>query len=257
MLPRDGEPALERGAVAAFAAPINTGPLLASRGYPVIDEAEKHPTLRGTSVIIASPKLLAGGTRLPAAWGRARTAALRDIRRDSAAYYAFHAEASGFPVAAVKDSYPLSHFPDTAYPAEGLKLIEEVKRFLLGENLIRRDFAVAQWTVGRGRIKRRPGWPACFCRMASLTSSCACRTMRPSSIHSSWPGLHLLPVFVARQRLGGDHAEPVFRVVGLGKIHAEVGVHQAGVGKRPFAHQVHTAASSNARKATARWTAGS
>lgn len=146
MLPRDGEPALERGAVAAFAAPINTGPLLASRGYPVIDEAEKHPTLRGTSVIIASPRL-AAAPGLPAAWARARTAALQDIRRDSAAYYAFHAEASGFPVAAVKDSYPLSHFPDTAYPAEGLKLIEEVKRFLLGENLIRRDFSVAQWTV--------------------------------------------------------------------------------------------------------------
>lgn len=147
MLPRDGEPALERGAVAAFAAPINTGPLLVTRGYPVIDEAEKHPNLRGTSVIIASPKLLAAAPGLPVAWGRARTAALQDIRRDSAAYYAFHAEASGFPVAAVKDSYPLSHFPDTAYPAEGLKLIEEVKRFLLAENLIRRDFAVAQWTV--------------------------------------------------------------------------------------------------------------
>jgi sulfonate transport system substrate-binding protein len=147
MLPRDGEPALERGAVAAFAAPINTGPLLASRGYPVIDEAEKHPTLRGTSVIIAAPQLLAGAPGLPAAWGRARTTALRDIRRDSAAYYAFHAEASGFPVEAVKASYPLSQFPDSAYPAEGLKLIEEVKRFLLAENLIRRDFAVAQWTV--------------------------------------------------------------------------------------------------------------
>lgn len=46
----------------------------------------------------------------------------------SAAYYAFHAETSGFPV-------------------EGLKLIEEVKRFLRAENLIRRDFSVAQWTV--------------------------------------------------------------------------------------------------------------
>lgn len=147
MLPRDGEPALERGAVAAFAAPINTGPLLEARGYSVIDEAEKHPSLRGTSVIIAAPKLLAAAPGLPAAWGRARTAALQDIRRDSAAYYAFHAEASGFPVAAVKDSYPLSHFPDTAYPAEGLRLIEEVKRFLLAENLIRRDFDVAQWKI--------------------------------------------------------------------------------------------------------------
>jgi hypothetical protein len=32
-------------------------------------------------------------------------------------------------------------------PAEGLALIEEVKRFLLAENLIRKDFKVADWTV--------------------------------------------------------------------------------------------------------------
>jgi sulfonate transport system substrate-binding protein len=147
MLPRDGEPALERGAVAAFAAPINTGPVLASRGYPVIDEAEKHPLLRGTQVIITAPKLVAASPGLPAAWARARTRALQDIRRDIAAYYAFHSEASGFPVAAVRESFPLSHFPETAYPEDGLALIDEVKRFLLAENLIRRDFNVADWKV--------------------------------------------------------------------------------------------------------------
>ena len=96
---------------------------------------------------MGSPGLGTRNCHCSAASGKQRTAALRDIRRDSAAYYAFHAEASGFPVEAVKASYPLSQFPDSAYPAEGLKLIEEVKRFLRAENLIRRDFAVAQWTV--------------------------------------------------------------------------------------------------------------
>lgn len=147
MLPRDGEPALEKGAVAAFAAPINTGPTLVARGYPVIDEAEKHPLLRGTQVIITSPKLVATLPGLPAAWARARTRALQDIRKDGEAYYAFHADASGFSVPAVKASFPVSHFPDSAYPAEGVALIEEVKRFLLAENLIRKDFRVADWTV--------------------------------------------------------------------------------------------------------------
>ena len=97
MLPRDGEPALERGAVAAFAAPINTGPVLEARGYPVIDEAEKHPSLRGTSVIIASPKLLAAAPGLPAAWGRARTAALQDIRRDSGSVLRLSCRGQRFP----------------------------------------------------------------------------------------------------------------------------------------------------------------
>lgn len=145
MFPRDGEAALDQGSIAAFAAQIDVGPLLASRGYPVIDEAEQHPTLRGTSVIVASSKLLAAAPGVPTAWTRARRTALQEIRRDSAAYYAFHAEVSGFPLDVVRVSHPLSQFPEAAYPAEGLALLDEVKKFLLAENLVSRDFALAQW----------------------------------------------------------------------------------------------------------------
>lgn len=145
MLPRDGEAGLEKSSVAAFAAPINTGPLLASRGYPVIDQADNHPQLRGSSVIVASGKALAKAPTLGAAWLRARRSAIADIRKDPEKYYAFHAEASGFPVAAVKESYPVSQFPDEAFPASGLQSLEEVKSFLLGENLIKQDFPIAQW----------------------------------------------------------------------------------------------------------------
>lgn len=145
MFPRDGEAALDQGSIAAFAAQIDVGPLLASRGYPVIDEADRHPTLRGTSVIVASNKLLAAAPGVPAAWTRARRTALQEIHRDSEAYYAFHAEVSGFPLDVVKVSHPLSQFPEAAYPAEGLALLDEVKKFLLAENLVSRDFALAQW----------------------------------------------------------------------------------------------------------------
>lgn len=145
MFPRDGEAALDQGSIAAFAAQIDVGPLLASRGYPVIDEADRHPTLRGTSVIVASNKLLAAAPGVPAAWTRARRTALQETHRDSEAYYAFHAEVSGFPLDVVKVSHPLSQFPEAAYPAEGLALLDEVKKFLLAENLVSRDFALAQW----------------------------------------------------------------------------------------------------------------
>lgn len=145
MFPRDGEAALDQRSIAAFAAQIDVGPLLASRGYPVIDEADRHPTLRGTSVIVASNKLLAAAPGVPAAWTRARRTALQEIRRDSEAYYAFHAEVSGFPLEVVKVSHPLSQFPEAAYPPEGLALLDEVKKFLLAENLVSRDFALAQW----------------------------------------------------------------------------------------------------------------
>ncbi|UBQ42093.1 ABC transporter substrate-binding protein [Comamonas thiooxydans] len=147
MLPRDGAPALERGDVAAFAAPINMGPLLAQQGFPVLAEAAQYPTLLGTSVIVISPKLLARLPQFPATWGRARSIALGEIRSDSAAYLAFHAEASGFPVPAVKASVALSNLPAQAYPEQGLHLISEAKRFLLNEKLVRKDFSVESWKI--------------------------------------------------------------------------------------------------------------
>lgn len=145
MFPRDGEAALDQGSIAAFAAQIDVGPLLASRGYPVIDEVEQHPTLRGTSVIVASGKVLAAAPALPAAWTRARRTALQEIRRDSNAYYAFHSEVSGFALDVVKVSHPLSQFPEAAFPQEGMALLDEVKKFLLAENLVTQDFALGQW----------------------------------------------------------------------------------------------------------------
>jgi sulfonate transport system substrate-binding protein len=150
MFPRDGEAALDQGSIAAFAAQIDVGPLLASRGYPVIDEAARHPALLGSSVIVASSKLLAAQPALPAAWGRARRAALDDMQRDPARYHAFHAEVSGFPLEAVKASHPLSQFPREDYPAEGLALLDEAKKFLLAENLVSKDFAIAQCQVPQG-----------------------------------------------------------------------------------------------------------
>jgi len=145
MFPRDGEAALDRGSIAAFAAQIDVGPLLASRGYPVIDQADQHPSLRGTSVIVASDKALQARPGLAAAWTRARRSALADIHRDPPAYYAFHAEVSGFPLEVVKVSHPLSQFPEAAYPAEGTALLAEVKNFLLAEKLIDRDFTLDSW----------------------------------------------------------------------------------------------------------------
>jgi NitT/TauT family transport system substrate-binding protein/sulfonate transport system substrate-binding protein len=155
LLGKDAEPALERGDLAGYAAQIELGPLLASKGYPVIDEAAKHPTLRGSSVIVATDKALERWPALPAAWHRARSAALQAIRRDPAAYHAFHARTTGFPLAAVQASYPLEQFPDQPFPATGLQLLAHTKAFLLEQRLVRQDFDLTQWrgadrTVAKG-----------------------------------------------------------------------------------------------------------
>lgn len=148
LLGKDAEPALARGDIAAFAAQIEVGPLLASRGYPVIDEANRHPSLVGSSVIVATEATLARFRGLPEAWNRARRAALVEIRADAERYYAFHARATGFPLEAVRASYPLNQFPDEAFPARGLELIGGTKSFLLGEKLAQADFEIRQWQAG-------------------------------------------------------------------------------------------------------------
>ena len=47
----------------------------------------------------------------------------------------------------MKASYPLSQFPEEAYPSAWIQSLEDVKAFLRAENLIRQDFAVSDWKV--------------------------------------------------------------------------------------------------------------
>jgi len=145
LLAKDAEPALAKGSLAAFAAQIDIGPLLASRGYPVIDQAAQHPSLPGTSVIVASSRLLARAPGVADAWQRARSTALTDIRQHPEQYFAFHAQQSGYPVEAIKASNPLDGFPAQAFPPNALRLLDEARQFLLQEKLIRADVDLAAW----------------------------------------------------------------------------------------------------------------
>ncbi len=147
MLPRDGGPALEKNAVAAFAAPIGMGPLLAERGFPVLDRASLHPHLAGSSLITASDEALKRSPELATALLRARQTALDEIRHNPDAYYAFHAKASGFPESVVRASHPISQFVYEAYPQQGLQQLDRVSQFLLEERLIREPVTVEQWQV--------------------------------------------------------------------------------------------------------------
>jgi NitT/TauT family transport system substrate-binding protein/sulfonate transport system substrate-binding protein len=147
MLGKDAEAALERGDLAAYAAQIELGPLLASRGFPVIDEAQSHPSLRGSSVIVATAKALQRHPQLAVVWHRARRAGLQDMRRDPQAYYGFHARNTGFPLEAVKASYPLEQFAKEPFPAAGLALLGQTHAFLREQNLVRSDVDLAAWRV--------------------------------------------------------------------------------------------------------------
>lgn len=147
LLPRDAEAALTRGEIAAYAAPIGTGPLLVQRGFRVLDEATRHPHLLGTSVAVTTERFLAEHPEVLRAWDTARRAALADLRRKPEAYYAFAAEASGLPLAVAKASFPIDGYDDAPLPPRGAALLEGTKAFLVRHRFARNDFRIEDWTA--------------------------------------------------------------------------------------------------------------
>ncbi|MBW4636227.1 MAG: ABC transporter substrate-binding protein [Iphinoe sp. HA4291-MV1] len=149
LLPNEAQAALERGDVAAIAASTGTGPLLQSKGFPVIDEAIKHPDLPGTSVTVVTEAFLAKHPDLPQKWNEIKQAAVRDIKAKPEAYYKFHSQVSGYPINVVKASFPMEQFPEESVPAKGLQLLKGTKQFLVSQKLAKSDFPLTDWIVAQ------------------------------------------------------------------------------------------------------------
>jgi len=145
LLPGDAQAALERGEIAAYAAAIGSGPLLLSKGFPLIDEANKYPDLPGTSVTVATEEFLSKYPNLATRWNQIKQEAVKDIKANPEAYYKFHAEASGYPIDVVKASYPLEQFPEDPFSPKGLQLLEGSKKFLVSQELAKSDFKLTDW----------------------------------------------------------------------------------------------------------------
>jgi sulfonate transport system substrate-binding protein len=142
---RDAQAALDRGELAAYAAPVGTGPLLLSKGYPLIDLASQHTDLTGTSVVVATETFLEKHPDFSETWNQIRSEAVEDIQVDPDAYYQFHADLTGYPIEVIKASYPLSQFSEDPFPDKGLQLLEGTKKFLVSAELAESDFAISDW----------------------------------------------------------------------------------------------------------------
>lgn len=145
LLPADGEAALSRGDIAAYAYPTGFGPLLLKKGYVAIDEAVKHPVLQGSSLTVVTEDYLAKNPQFPKLWNDLRTKAVKEIRENSEEYFKFYAEASGYPVDVVKASFKIEQWPVESSTADGLKLIEETKKFLVEQGLAKKDYVITDW----------------------------------------------------------------------------------------------------------------
>lgn len=145
MASSDAEAALDRNDIAAYAFPTNSGPLMKSKGYPVIDEAKDHPNLLGSSVTVISVDFLAKYLDLPKIWNEARQQSLQDILKRPNSFYQFQSQEVGYPIDVMKDSLPLSNLKSEGLSNEGLKLLNSTKKFLVEGGFAKQDFNLDDW----------------------------------------------------------------------------------------------------------------
>jgi sulfonate transport system substrate-binding protein len=147
LLPSDAAAALERGDIAAYAAPIQTAPVMVAKGARVLDRASDHSGLVGSSVTVLTKQFAAATPDFSTAWNDLRAEAVADLKKNLEAYYAFHAETVRVPVEVAKVSYPESVFVGEPLGAAGLALLEGTKRFLVGQKLAQTDFSISEWAL--------------------------------------------------------------------------------------------------------------
>ncbi|QXJ22205.1 ABC transporter substrate-binding protein [Actinomadura graeca] len=116
------------------------------KGYRSIDVASRdHPDLLGTSVTVVTEKYLAGHKDIVKVWQRAESKGARVAKANWPAYTAFVARTGGYaPEVSIKTTLK-EQLPEEPFPAEGLRLLEGTKTFLVGQDLIKKDFPVGSW----------------------------------------------------------------------------------------------------------------
>jgi sulfonate transport system substrate-binding protein len=145
MLSSDAEAALNRNDIAAYAFPTNSGPLIKSKGYPVIDEAKDHPDLLGSTVTVVTQDYLSDNPDFLTIWNEVRKQSLEDLLKKPEDFYQFQSEQVGYPVEVMQDSLPLSNLKSEALSEEGIKLLEGTKKFLVEGEFAKKDFDLNDW----------------------------------------------------------------------------------------------------------------
>jgi len=147
LLPSDAAAALERGDIAAYAAPVQTAPLMVGKGARVLDRASDHSGLVGSSVTVLTNQFAKGNPDFSTVWNDLRAQAVADLKKNLEAYYAFHAETVHVPIEIAKVSHPVGVFVGEPLSAAGLALLEGTKRFLVGQKLAQADFSISAWAL--------------------------------------------------------------------------------------------------------------
>lgn len=147
MLRPDGEAALARGEVDAMTNSAIFALKQIEQGYPLLDDATKHPNLIGTSATVVSEEYLKKFPDFPKVWNEARLKALNDLKAKPDEYYAFLSQLNGYSVELNKQVSPISQLKDTPFTEDGVKLLDGTKKFLVEEKLAEKDFDLNAWIL--------------------------------------------------------------------------------------------------------------
>jgi sulfonate transport system substrate-binding protein len=151
LLANSAQQALDKGDIAAYAAPVPVAPQLASKGYAVIDKASAHPGLPGNSYITIGTDAAKKYPQLAQAWNAAIAEAAAGIAKDPSAYQAWAAKVSGLPQPIIAQSYPASEFGNPAVTATDVTTARTTLDFLVSQQLAAAPFDVDSWVAPGGR----------------------------------------------------------------------------------------------------------
>jgi len=147
LLANSAQQALDKGDIAAYAAPVGTAPLLLSKGYHSIDQASAHPGLSGNTYVTISQDAATKHPKLASAWNAGVAAAATQLKADPEPYYTYAARITGLSPDVLRASYPASVFGDPAPTDADLHAVRDTLSFLVAQKLATAPFDVDAWVA--------------------------------------------------------------------------------------------------------------
>ncbi|MGG6295052.1 ABC transporter substrate-binding protein [Leptolyngbya sp. AN02str] len=141
----EGEAALARGDIDAYAATAALAYRLQSQGYKVIDEATNHDNLAGSNITAATEAFLTANPSFVEKWHEIIARATREIQAQPEAYYQFVSDVNKQPVDVSEFTSPISQYPSEPLPASGLENLKQTQQFLISEKIVKSDFSFDEW----------------------------------------------------------------------------------------------------------------
>ncbi|MFI0421804.1 ABC transporter substrate-binding protein [Spongiactinospora sp. 9N601] len=148
----DVEAALERGDVDAAAVPAANMEALRLKGYPLINIASRdHPAYLGSSATVVPESFLGARPGFVKVWQGAQREGTRLAKRNWDRYLAFAAKVGGYPAEVTRATTLREQLPEEPFTPQGLRLLENTKRFLVEQKFIRSDFSIEEWIAPGAR----------------------------------------------------------------------------------------------------------